>query len=157
MENGLHGGNVGMNMSNANAWFAGAPAPAAVNVGAQLAVQVLGAGVLTLGFNGFTGAQFAVTPRIQHPPGPRTISAMPLLRAMPLWERQMGLVDHCLLLVWDLAQEVVKVGVGDKLCLGVVDTCAHQTVMNMVMAQHLGLKWEPADNGKFDQYSVAGG
>ena len=37
MENGFHGSNVGTNMSTANAWFAGAPAPAAVNVGVQLA------------------------------------------------------------------------------------------------------------------------
>ena len=69
----------------------------------------------------------------------------------------MSLVGHRLLLVWDLAQEVVKVGVGDKLCLGVVDTCAHQTVINMAMMQHLGRKWEPADKGNFGQYSVAGG
>lgn len=82
---------------------------------------------------------------------------MPLLDAMPLWACQMGFMDFHSVLVWDSAQEVVEVGVGDRLCLGVVDTGAHQTVMNTAMAQHLGLEWEPADKGNFGQYSVAGG
>ena len=69
----------------------------------------------------------------------------------------MGLSDYRSLLVWDSAQEVVKVGVGDRLYLGVVDTGAHQTVMNTAMAQYLGLEWEPADKGNFGQHSVAGG
>ena len=155
-ENGLHGANVGTNMSARNAWFAGVPVPA-VNVGAQLAAQVLGVGASMLGSNGFTGAQFAVALRIQHQTGPCTASSMPLLRAMPLWACQMGLADHHSLLVWDSGQEVVELGVGDKLSHGVVDTGANQTVMNTAMAQHLGLKWEPADKGKFGQYSVAGG
>ena len=58
--------------------------------------------------------------------------------------------------VWDLAQEVVEVGVGDRLCLGLVDTGAHQTVMNTATVQHVGLEWEPADKGIFGQYSVVG-
>ena len=157
MENGLHGGNVGMNMSAANAWFAGAPATAAVNIGAQLVVQVISTGAPMPGSNGFTGAQLAVSPRIQHLPCPHTVSAMPPLRAMPLWVHQMGLMDYHLVLVWDSAQEVVEVEVGDRLCLGVEDTGVHQTVMNMAMAQHLGLEWEPVDKGNFGQHYVAGG
>ena len=82
---------------------------------------------------------------------------MPPLRAMPLWACQMGLMDYRSVLVWDSAQEVVEVGVGYRLCLRVVGIGAHQTVMNMSMAQHLGLEWEPADKGNFGQYSVAGG
>ena len=82
---------------------------------------------------------------------------MPPLRAMPLWARQMGLMDYRSVLVWESAQEVGEVGIGDRLCLRVVDTGAHKTVMNTTMAQHLGLEWEPAEKGNFGQYSVAGG
>ena len=47
------------------------------------------------------------------------------MRPVPMWASQLGLVDMRGTLVWDASQEVIEIGVDNKLTLGIVDTGAH--------------------------------
>ena len=73
---------------------------------------------------------------------------------IPMWAQ--NIVDVRKELPTDGTQTVVPVAIQNCLCLAVTDTAAYKMVMNLKMAQHLGLPVRLAKKGDCRQYGVSG-
>ena len=77
-----------------------------------------------------------------------------MLPNVPEWAKDVE--DKRQALRWDASQSVAQVKVNNVLTLAVIDTGAYKTVMDVGMAQMLGLPVKLAQFGECGTYSVPG-